>query len=105
MFPGIETRYRSDRRARPSAYAMLLLVCLALLAILTVAQVAHVHANASDADRCPLCIVLHAAVPVVASVAAIILVEAEVAAPVLELRAVTRYWHPQLFTRPPPACC
>ncbi len=84
---------------------MLLLVCLALLAILTVAQVAHVHANASDADRCPLCIVLHAAVPVVASVAAIILVEAEVAAPVLELRAVTRYWHPQLFTRPPPACC
>lgn len=105
MFPGFQTRYRSDRRARPGAYAVLLMVCLALLAILTVAQVAHVHANASDADHCQLCIVLHAAVPVVASVAAIILVEVEVAAPVIEPRAVTRYWHPQLFTRPPPAGC
>ncbi len=105
MFPGLETPYRSERRARPGAYATLLLVCLALLAILTVAQVAHVHANASDADHCPLCIVMHAAVPIVASVAAIILVEVEAAAPVIEPRAVTRHWHPQLFTRPPPAGC
>lgn len=102
MFPGLETPYRSERRARPGAYATLLLVCLALLAILTVAQVAHVHANASDADHCPLCIALHTAVPVVAGVAAIVLVRVETAAPLVELRAVTRYWHPQLFTRPPP---
>lgn len=79
-----------------------LLVCLALVAVLTVAEVAHVHANASDADHCPLCVALHSAVPTVTGVAAITLVKVEVATPVFELRAVTRYWHPQLFTRPPP---
>lgn len=102
MLSGFETRYDRPGRARHGAYAAVLLVCLALLAVLTVAQVAHVHANVSDADHCPLCVALHSAVPVVAGVAAITLVKVEVAAPVFELRAVTRYWHPQFFTRPPP---
>jgi len=102
LLPGFETHYDRPGRARSDAYAVVLLVCLALLAVLTVAQVAHVHANASDADHCPMCVALHSAVPVAASVAAIVLVKVEVAAPVFALRAVTRYWHAQLFTRPPP---
>ncbi len=80
-------------------------LCLALLALLTVAQVAHIHANASQADHCPLCIALHTAVPVAVAAAVILLVETAVAAPVLKVRAATRNWHPQLFTRPPPAGC
>jgi hypothetical protein len=34
--------------------------------------------------------------------AVVVLVQIESPAPVFEARAVTRYWHPQLFTRPPP---
>lgn len=105
MFADFQTRGLSIRRTKPSGYAALLLVCLALLAILTVAQVAHTHANSSDADHCPLCIVMHTAVPVVAAATVVIAVEAEVAAPVLEVREVARHWHPQLFTRPPPTGC
>jgi len=32
----------------------------------------------------------------------VVLVPIESAAPVFEARTVTRHWHPQLFTRPPP---
>ena len=51
---GLHTWMRSDRRARPRAYAVVVLVCLALLALLTVVQVAHVHSVDTDADHCPL---------------------------------------------------
>jgi len=79
-----------------------MLVCLALLALLTAVQVAHVHAAASDADHCPLCIVMHSAVPVAAAAALIILVPFADAAPLLEVCTLTRHWHPTLFIRPPP---
>lgn len=104
MITGFQTRFRRTHRpTRPVAYAVMMLVCLALVLLLTVVQVAHVHASAQDADHCPLCMVLHSAIPVAATVAAIILVQLAAAAPVLQVRAVTRNWHPQLFTRPPPA--
>jgi hypothetical protein len=80
-------------------------VCLVLLALLTVAQVAHTHQGNTDADHCPLCIVMHTAAPVVAAPAPIALVQIAGSAPVLEIRSVTRNWHPQLFTRPPPVGC
>jgi len=83
----------------------MMLVCLALLILLTVVQVAHVHAVASDADHCPLCIVMHSAAPVAAAAAIIILVPFADAAPLLEVRTLTRYWHPTLFIRPPPTGC
>jgi hypothetical protein len=36
----------------------------------------------------------------------VVLVRIEVLAlGLLEVRAITRYWHPTLFTRPPPAHC
>ncbi len=80
-------------------------VCLVLMALLAVAQVAHTHTLESDADHCPLCIVMHSAAPVVVAAAVVVLVKLEVQAPVFETREVVRYWHPKLFTRPPPAGC
>lgn len=93
---------RTDRRARPGAYGAVVVVCLVLLALFTVAQVAHVHSVDSDADHCPLCVMLHTAAPVAVAAPAVVLVQIELTAPVLEERAITRNWHPQLFTRPPP---
>jgi predicted aconitase with swiveling domain len=80
-------------------------VCLVLLALLAVAQVAHTHQEISDADHCPLCIVMHTAAPVLVAAAIIALVQIATTAPVLEVRAVSRNWHAQLFIRPPPASC
>jgi len=77
-------------------------VCVVLVALLAVAQVAHTHQGATDADHCPICIVMHTAAPVSAAAALIALVQVAVTAPLLEVRSVTRNWHPQLFTRPPP---
>ena len=81
------------------------MVCLILLALLTVVQVTHVHPLDSDSDHCPLCIMMHSAAPVAVTAAIIILVQIETRALVFEARPLTRYWHPQLFTRPPPADC
>jgi hypothetical protein len=78
------------------------LVCLALLALLAVVQVAHVHAVGTDADHCPLCIVLHSAAPVAIAAAVIVLVQIEAQAPALETRATSSFWLRQLFIRPPP---
>jgi len=72
------------------------------LTLLAVAQVAHVHPVDTDADHCPLCIVMHTAAPIAVTAAVVVLVQIESPAPIFEARTVTRYWHPQLFTRPPP---
>jgi len=80
-------------------------VCLVLLALLAVVQVAHTHLLDSDADHCPLCIVMHTAAPVAVMAAVVVLVQMESAAPVFEAHAVVRHWHPKLFTRPPPKGC
>jgi len=99
---GLHTWMRGDRHARPRAYGMVVLVCLALLAVLTVIQVAHVHAVDTDADHCPLCTVLHTAAPVAVAAVAIVLVHIEAVTPVVADRPVATIWHPQLFIRPPP---
>jgi hypothetical protein len=81
-------------------------VCLILLALLFVVQVAHVHAfdSDSDADHCALCAVMHSVVPIVVALVTVVLVRIATPTPaVVEVRAVTRYWHPTLFNRPPPA--
>jgi hypothetical protein len=77
-------------------------MCLVLLALLAVAQVAHTHPLVSDADHCPLCIVMHAVAPVAVAATVILLVPVGTPAPTLEPRAILRHWHPTLFTRPPP---
>ena len=99
---GLHTWMRSGRHARPRASVVFVLICLALLALLTVIQVAHVHSIDTDADHCPLCIVLHTAAPVAVAVAAIVLVQLEALSPVIEVRPIGTTWQPQLFIRPPP---
>ena len=100
---GLRSYFRGGRQVKPFALPVVTVVCLILLALLTVVQVAHVHPVDTDADHCPLCILLHTAAPVAITAAIIILIQLEPRTPVFEARPVTRYWHPQLFTRPPPA--
>jgi hypothetical protein len=99
---GFETLLSRNRRAKPGALSAAALVCLLLLVLLAVAQVAHVHPVDTDADHCPLCIAMHSATPVALAAAVVVLVEVERAAPVYKPLTISRYWHPQLFTRPPP---
>jgi hypothetical protein len=91
------------RPLRPSSLGVATIVCLILLAFLTVVQVAHVHPIGADTEHCPLCIAIHSVVPLLVMVTALLLVKIGTAAPVLlEVRTILRYWHPTLFTRPPP---
>jgi len=75
------------------------------MALIVAVQVTHVHLNNSEANQCALCVVLHSAAPVAAAAAIVVLVPMGAPTPVLETRAIARHWHPQLFTRPPPASC
>jgi hypothetical protein len=80
-------------------------VCFLLLALLTVVQVAHTHPFDTDADHCPLCIVMHSAAPVAAMAPVVTLVQVGSPAPLVEPRDLVRHWQPKLFTRPPPVGC
>jgi hypothetical protein len=102
VLAGFKAFLSGKRRAGLGALPVATLVCLILLTLLVVAQVAHVHQVDTDADHCPLCIVMHSAAPVAVAAAVVVLVQIESAAPVFEARTVTRHWHPKLFTRPPP---
>jgi hypothetical protein len=102
VLTGLQTFFGSKRRAKRSSLPLVTVVCLVLLTLLTVAQVAHVHQIDTDADHCPLCIVMHTAAPVAVAAAIIVLVQIENPTPVFEAHTITRHWHPKLFTRPPP---
>lgn len=102
MLAGFQTLPSGSRGAKHRALPLVTAVCLVLLALLAVVQVAHVHQLDTDADHCPLCIVMHSAAPVAVTAAVVVLVQIERGAPVFEARTVTRHWHPKLFTRPPP---
>jgi hypothetical protein len=80
-------------------------MCLVLLATLAFAQVAHLHSSDTDADHCQLCIVMHTAVPVAATAAAIVLVQLGASAPVAEPIVVVRQRQSRIFIRPPPVSC
>jgi uncharacterized membrane protein YqhA len=97
--------FRGDSRSKPRAFGAAALLCLVLLALLTMVQVAHLHPLESDADHCPLCIVMHSAAPVALAAALVVMVKIATRAPVFEPLAVVRHWHPDLYTRPPPAGC
>lgn len=102
---GLQAQIRGSLRRRPRALPAATVVCLVLMALLAVVQVAHTHPLESDADHCPLCIVMHSAAPAVVAAAVVVLVKIETHAPVYEALEVVRHWHPKLFTRPPPAGC
>jgi hypothetical protein len=93
-----------NRRKKPGSLRAATVVCLVLLALLAVIQVTHNHGAGSDADHCPLCIAIHSVVPLVVLLPALGLVRiGNVAPALLDVRVMIRYWHPTLFTRPPPA--
>lgn len=97
---------RTDHRPKLSALRVMISVCLVVLMLLALVHVADAHSATNDADHCPLCIVMHTVTPFVIMAVAMILVRIGTQAPeFFETRAITRYWHPNLFTRPPPACC
>jgi len=100
---GIQAGLRTSSPARQSALKVAAVVCLVLLVLLAVIQVMHVHASESDADHCPLCVALHSVAPFVIMLIAVVLLRIGIPTPeISEFRAITRYWHPTLFTRPPP---
>ena len=103
MFTGFQKRSRNDCRQASTLFAAVALLCLVLLALLTFVQVIHTHAVNSDADHCPLCIVMHTAAPVTSAAALVALVQVAMAAPVLEEGRLCRHWQAKLFIRPPPA--
>ena len=97
---------RDGHRPRSSALRMAIAVCLILLLLVALVHVADGHSAASAADRCPICVVMHSVVPFVIMAVIMALIRIETHAPeLLEFRAIIRYWHPTLFTRPPPAGC
>ncbi|MGA2561075.1 MAG: hypothetical protein ABSF17_15490 [Terracidiphilus sp.] len=97
-----QNHFSDSLHAKLRALPLMTIVCLLLLALLTVVQVAHVHSVETAADHCPLCIAMHSAAPVAVTAAVVILVPMERPAPELSAPNITRHWHPQLFTRPPP---
>jgi hypothetical protein len=98
----LQAYFRGGRRPKPNALTLATVVCLALLALLTVVQVAHSHPVNADADRCPLCIVMHSAAPVAVMAALMVMVSFGPSAPLVEARVVVPHRYPKLFTRPPP---
>ncbi len=100
----VEAHFGMNRRTKLSSLRVAIVVCLVLLALLAVIQVTHNHGAGSDADHCPLCIAMHSVVPLVVLLPTLGLVRIGNVAPAsLAARAIIRYWHPTLFTRPPPA--
>jgi hypothetical protein len=89
----------------PGSFPVAAVVCLMLMALLAVVQVAHFHADQSDSSGCPLCVAMHTVAPATGMAAVVVMVLLGTAAPIAELRALVRFWNPQLFTRPPPASC
>src|ERR1700724_3934062 len=98
----LSAHQETARHTRQRTFAVATVVVLILVALLAVVQIAHVHPLESDADHCPLCIVMHAVAPVTVAAAVIILVRIGTPAPIVESRSILRHWHPTLFTRPPP---
>ncbi len=100
----LSTRRVGGYADRPKWLAVSVLLCLTLLLLLTCVQAVHMHAAQTSQDHCPICMVLHSAVPIAVTATVLILAQRAELAPVLKARAVSRRWHLQLFTRPPPAC-
>jgi hypothetical protein len=76
-----------------------------LIAFLGVMQVPHLHASQSDADHCPLCVVMHSTAPTAVAVAAVVLVPMGAPAPQAEPDAAPPVRQTRLFIRPPPSGC
>jgi uncharacterized membrane protein YqhA len=99
QFPG------ASRRTRTGLRMPVALVCVVLLALLAFVQVTHLHSNQTDADQCPICIVMHSAAPVTVAAVVVVLVPLGATAPQAEPLSIVRRPESSLFIRPPPAGC
>jgi hypothetical protein len=81
------------------------LVCVALLALLAFVQATHLHSNQTDADQCPVCVVMHSAAPVTVAAAVVVVVPLGAHTPQAEPRPISQRPQSSLFIRPPPAGC
>jgi hypothetical protein len=97
-----EQRVRRTGERGPWTLRATSLICLVLLTLLTFVQVVHFHPTATDADRCPICVVMHSAAPVAVVAAAIVFARASATVPVPAVHIVVRPWPCTLFNRPPP---
>ena len=96
--------HRNDRRLQYGPLRLALGMCMILLLLMAVAHAAIGHPVAGDADHCPLCVAAHSLVPIGLLAIVHILIRLQGPSPeLMEERALARYWHPALFTRPPPA--
>ena len=97
---------RTDgRRGFTSATAdsrLLVLLCLVLVALLMFVQVGHTHAFNTDADHCPVCVVMHSAAPVAVVATVLIAVRASFTQRLAVVRPRASIWRYELFNRPPP---
>ena len=102
---GLQTCFRDKRGARVRYLPLAAMVCVLLISLLAFIQVTHVHRIGEDTSHCPLCVMLHSAAPVTPTPAVVVLVPVRIPTPVFKPRGLVRYWHPKLFTRPPPDGC
>ncbi|MGB6743926.1 MAG: hypothetical protein WBE38_09715 [Terracidiphilus sp.] len=103
---GFGTHFRRGiRRTSSGLRVPVALVCVALLAIMAFVQVTHLHSNQTDADQCPVCVVMHSAAPVTVAAVVVVLVPLGEYAPQAEPQSVTHKPQSSLFIRPPPAGC
>lgn len=103
--PGFKAHFRGKRGSARGLFPAVAVICLVLLALLTVAQVAHLHSNQTDADHCPLCIVMHTVIPAGVAAAVVVLVQLGTSTPQAEPIFVARKRPSRLFIRPPPVSC
>jgi hypothetical protein len=103
------TAFKAQIQARQGGrlprWAVTAVVCVVMLAFLAVMQVPHLHATQSDADHCPLCVVMHSTAPVTPPTAAVVMVPVGAPEPQAEPVSTTHRPESSLFIRPPPAGC
>jgi hypothetical protein len=100
---GFGSHSAGESRTRTGIRVPVSLVCVALLALLAFVQVTHLHSNQTDADQCPICIVMHSAAPVAVAAVVVVLVPLGAHAPQAEPLSIARRPESSLFIRPPPA--
>jgi hypothetical protein len=101
----IQRRLQARPGGRAPSWAVTAVVCVVLVAFLAVMQVPHLHATQSDADHCPLCVVMHSTAPAAPVAAAVVLVPVGAPAPQAEPIPAPKKQPSRIFIRPPPMGC
>jgi hypothetical protein len=97
------TALQHSRNSSTGSRAFAAVLCLFLLLFLAFAEVAHTHASVAEAEHCPICIAFHSVAPPAQASPVISLVVLGRQQLEPETRAISRFWHPALFIRPPPS--